>query len=96
MRALLRVFAHCGSGPACVLCTQHGVVRLDGARESNDGAAGGWGKTRRTTSCARSSFVAALASRERIRVLQSSVKNELRPWLVSTCTTWWLTGPETL
>ena len=62
MRALLRVFAHCGSGPACVLCTQHGVVRLDGARESNDGAAGGWGKTRRTTSCARSLFVAALAS----------------------------------
>ena len=90
MRALLRVFAHCGSGPACVLCTQNGVVRLDGARESNDGAAGGWGKTR-TTSFARSSFVAALASRERIRVLQSSVKNELRPWLVSTCTTWWLT-----
>ena len=82
---MLRVFAHCGSGPACVLCTQHGVVRLDGARESNDGAAGGWGKTRRTTSCARSSFVAALASRERIRVLQSSVKNELRPWLISRC-----------
>ena len=79
---MLRVFAHCGSGPACVLCTQHGVVRLDGARESNDGAAGGWGKTR-TTSCGRSSFVAALASREEKRVLRSLVKNELCPWFIS-------------
>jgi len=65
-----------------VLCRQHGVVRLDGARESNDGAASGWGKTR-TTSFARSSFVAALASREKKGVLQSSVKNELCPWFIS-------------